>query len=80
MAEFLIAIGSILLLGLLTDFLGKHTPLPRVTLLLVFGILIGDEVLDIIPQSVGDRFEIVANIALLMIGFLLGGKLTFAAF
>ena len=80
MAEFLIAIGSILLLGLLTDFLGKHTPLPRVTLLLVFGILVGDEVLGIIPQSVSDRFEIVANIALLMIGFLLGGKLTLTAF
>ncbi len=80
MDKFLITIGGILLLGLLTDILGKKTLLPRVTLLLVFGILIGDEVLDIIPQSVVDRFEIVANIALLMIGFLLGGKLTITSF
>jgi len=80
MDKFLITIGGILLLGLLTDYLGKKTFLPRVTLLLVFGILIGDEVLDVIPQNVHDRFELVANIALLMIGFLLGGKLTIASF
>lgn len=75
-AEFLFAIGGILLLGLATDFLGKRTFLPRVTLLLLFGILIGNEVLGIIPPSVSSRFELITNIALMMIGFLLGGKLT----
>lgn len=79
-AEFLIAIGSILLLGLATDFLGKRTFLPRVTLLLIFGIIVGDEVLAVIPLSVSSRFEIITDIALLMIGFLLGGKLTLKSF
>lgn len=79
-AEFLIAIGSILLLSLATDFLGKRTFLPRVTLLLIFGIIVGDEVLGVIPLNVTSRFEIITDISLLMIGFLLGGKLTLNSF
>jgi len=75
-AEFLLAIGGILLLGLASDFLGRRTFLPRVSLMLVFGILVGDEVLGFIPETVSSRFEIIANMALLMIGFLLGGRLT----
>ncbi|MEJ1337244.1 MAG: cation:proton antiporter [Candidatus Sedimenticola sp. (ex Thyasira tokunagai)] len=75
-AEFLFAIGGFLLLGLATDFLGRRTSLPRVTLLLILGIIMGDEALGLIPDSVTDRFEIIADMALLMIGFLLGGRLT----
>lgn len=75
-AEFLIAVGGLLLLGLATDFLGKRTFLPRVTLLLIFGIIAGDDVLAVIPDSIHERFELITNMALLMVGFLLGGKLT----
>jgi Kef-type K+ transport system membrane component KefB len=74
--QFLFTLGAILLLGLLTDAIGRRTFLPRVTLLLLFGILIGNEVLDLIPVFFSSRFELIANMALLMIGFLLGGKLT----
>jgi Kef-type K+ transport system membrane component KefB len=65
-----------LLLGQLTITLGQKTFMPRVTLLLIFGVIIGENVLDIIPEMVSNQFEIVANMALLMVGFLLGGKLT----
>ena len=75
-AEFLFTIGGILLLGLATDFLGKRTFLPRVTLLLAMGIIVGEEVLDLIPANVNNRFEIITVVALMMVGFLLGGKLT----
>ena len=44
-AQFLFALGAILLLGLAADFLGRRTFLPRVTLLLLVGILVGDQVL-----------------------------------
>ena len=75
-SQFLLTIGGFLLLGLLTSTLGRYTFLPRVTLLLIFGIIIGQEVLDIIPPLFLDLFDIIANMALLMVGFLLGGKLT----
>lgn len=74
--QFFIAIGCILLLGLATDLVGRRTLLPRVTLLLIFGMVVGPEALDLIPPIVLSYFEMIANVALLMVGFLLGGKLT----
>lgn len=75
-AQILLTLGGILLLGLATDVLGQRTPLPRVTLMLLFGMLIGPGMLDLIPTVVTDRFELIASMALLMVGFLLGGRLT----
>lgn len=74
--QFLLALGGILLLGLTTTAIGRRTFLPRVTLLLIFGVIIGKQALDIIPSVFSERFEIVTDIALLMVGFLIGGKLT----
>ena len=48
--EFLITIGCLMLLGLATDLLGKKTSLPRVSLLIVFGALIGPSMLDLVPD------------------------------
>jgi len=76
LSQLFLSIGGILLLGLFTDVLGRRTLLPRVTLLLIFGILIGPEAMNLIPRIVLENFEAIANIALLMVGFLLGGKLT----
>lgn len=75
-AQFLLALGGILLLGLATDLLGRRTFLPRITLLLIFGVIIGKEGLDLIPTFFSDRFELIAEMTLLMVGFLLGGMLT----
>ena len=75
-AVFLLALGSILLLGLLASFIGHRTFLPRVTLLLILGIAFGNEGLGFIPPVISDNFGLIAEIALLMVGFLLGGKLT----
>lgn len=75
-AQFLIAIGLILLIAIAADLIGKHSFLPRVTLLLVFGMLIGDNALGLMPDIITDQFEVFANIALMMVGFLIGGKLT----
>ncbi|MDX2426490.1 MAG: hypothetical protein QNK15_09600, partial [Cycloclasticus sp.] len=75
-SQLLIALGGILLLGLVMSALGQRTLLPRVTLLLILGVVIGKEMLDIIPPIFSERFDIIAVIALLMVGFLLGGRLT----
>ena len=74
--EFLITFGGILLLSLLTHAVGKHTLLPRVTLLMLFGVVIGQSGFDIVPVSIQQHYQLIADMALLMVGFLLGGKLT----
>lgn len=73
-SAFLITLGGILLLGLATDALGKYTRLPRVTLLLLFGLLIGREGLNLLPSSQELWFTYTADMALVMVGFLLGQK------
>jgi Kef-type K+ transport system membrane component KefB len=57
--KVLITIGALLLLGLLTDALGRRTKLPRVTLLLVFGFLIGPTGLDFLNPSDGKWFPLL---------------------
>lgn len=76
-AKTLITLGGLFLLGLATDLLGRATPLPRVTLLLIFGFLTGPSVLKLLPDLSERWFPLVADMALIMVGFLLGGKLTF---
>ena len=49
---------------------------PRVTLLLLFGMIIGPSLLNLLPEIFISRFELIANIALIMVGFLIGGKLS----
>ena len=78
-AETLITVGVLLLLGLVTDAIGHRTRLPRVTLLLIFGFVIGPSGLDFISPSDGKWFSVVADMALIMIGFLLGEKLTLSS-
>lgn len=75
--QFLLALGGMLLLGLLTDLLGRRTCLPRVTLLLIFGVLIGPHALAFVPNFFVEKFELIAQMTLVMVGFMLGGKLTF---
>lgn len=75
-SQFLLTIGSILLLGLITSTLARRTSLPRVTLLLLFGVLLGQQALNAIPVVFAERFDLIADMTLLMVGFLLGGKLT----
>ncbi len=72
----LIILGGLFLLGSLTEAIGRHTHLPRVTILLLLGILIGSEVLGLLPERGENWLPIVSNMALAMVGFLLGGKLT----
>ncbi len=78
--KILLALGGVLLLGLATNTLGRLTPLPRVTLLLVFGFLIGPGALDLLPESFIEFFDLAAIIALTMVGFLLGGQFTAKSF
>ncbi|MGD8514667.1 MAG: cation:proton antiporter [Granulosicoccaceae bacterium] len=75
-AQVLITFGGLFLLGLLADLAGRHTPLPRVTLLLLSGFVIGPSVLDWLPAFTNEWFPVLTDIALAMIGFLLGHNMT----
>lgn len=72
----LLVLGGLLLCGLVADELGRRTRLPRVTLLIVFGVLAGPSGLDILPALFHQWYEFLATIALTMVAFLLGGRLS----
>ena len=71
-----LSLGGILLVGLVTDELGRRTRLPRVTLLILFGVLIGPSALDLLPDQFSSWYEFLAATALTMVAFLLGGHLS----
>lgn len=78
-ATALITLGGLMMLGLVTDLLGRHTPLPRVTLLLALGFAIGPSGMAMLPEIAPEYFHLLSSIALVMIGFLIGGTLTLAS-
>lgn len=75
-ATILITLGGLFLLGLAADILGSKTPLPRVTLLLLAGLVIGPSGFDLLPAFTETWFPELTVIALSLIGFLLGQSLT----
>lgn len=76
MAQILITVGGLFLIGLIADLVGRHTPLPRVTILLVAGFAVGPAVLDWLPPFTREWFPVLTSIALAMVGFLLGQRMT----
>ena len=73
---FLLSLGGILLLGLFTSTVAERTFLPRVTLLLLLGILVGEHGFDLLPSLFSEHFDVIADLTLMMVGFLIGGKLS----
>jgi len=69
---FLLIIGILLLTGYAAHAVGKRTHVPRVTLLLLLGLISGPCLLDLIPKSIEEWFPFIAQMALAMVGFLLG--------
>lgn len=72
----LITFGALFVVGLLADELGRRTRLPRVTLLVLLGVLIGPVGFDILPDIAREWYDMVAAIALTMVAFLLGSALS----
>lgn len=72
----LIVLGSLLLLGLLADEVGRRTKLPRVTLLMLFGVAVGPSGFNFLPVGFEEWYEFLTSVALSMVAFLLGGHLS----
>ena len=76
LARTLVTLGLLLLVGLATDAIGRRTALPRVTLLLAFGLGIGPSGLDLMGDNHERWFPLLAHVALGVVGFLLGDSLS----
>lgn len=72
----LIALGVLFLAGLAADAIGRRTRVPRVTLLLGCGLIVGGAGLDLIPDQLQALYDTFSAIALTMVAFLLGSGLT----
>jgi len=74
--EVMLTVGVILLVSLCADWIGRRTPLPRVTLLVLVGVLVGPSGLGWIPETMHDASELITAFALTMVAFLLGSELS----
>ncbi len=78
-APLLLILGILFLLGLGADLVGRHTPVPRITLLIVCGLAVGPAGFDLLPDAlVRDWFPPLTTLALSLVGFMLGHKLSLA--
>ncbi|MDY7107919.1 MAG: cation:proton antiporter [Planctomycetota bacterium] len=68
----LVVLGAMLVAGFLAHLGGPLIHVPRVTLLLLIGVLVGPAVFGVVPAEITDWFPFVAHLALAIIGFLLG--------
>lgn len=75
-ALLLTTLGVIFLAGLAADQIGRATRLPRVTMLLLIGLVAGEAGLGVVPGAVAAWFETLSIVALTMVAFLMGGALT----
>lgn len=78
-AAFFVTLGAMLLVGLALDALGRAVRLPRITLLVLFGVAIGPAGLELLPHGGDGWREPISVFALAMIAFLLGGELSRSA-
>ncbi len=72
----LLLLGVIFLVGLASDVVGRTTFLPRVSVLLLAGLAIGPAGLGFLPRALAQEwFPVLTQMALAMVGFLLGQQL-----
>jgi len=76
LSRIFLTLGAVLLAGFVADGVGRRTALPRVTLLIAIGLLVGPSGFDLLPPSRNAWFPFVAHLALAMVGFLLGASLS----
>lgn len=76
LAVTFMSLGALLLIGVFADEVGHRTHLPRVSLLILCGLAAGPSGLDVLPDKLTDLYELLSVLALSMVAFLLGGKLS----
>lgn len=74
----LATLGGLLLFGVLAYGVSRRVALPQVTILILLGVAAGPSGLDLLPEQTTAWFPLVSTLALLFVGFLLGGRLSLA--
>lgn len=75
-AVALVTLGVLFLGGLAANHIGRLTRLPRVTLLLLLGMAVGQSGFGVLPVEAEGWFEPISVVALTMVAFLLGADLS----
>ena len=75
-AVTLIIFGLLFFAGLAADRIGRRLRLPRVTLLLGCGLLIGHSGFGLLPDSITELYPVIAVVALSAVAVLLGSALS----
>jgi len=78
--NIILLLGLVLLAALGAGRLGGRFGIPQVVGYIVVGLLLGDSGLNILPASLVEALAPLVNIALAMIGFMVGGELKFEIF
>ncbi len=73
--NLVLAIGIIIVIGFLGGWLTERVKFPRITGYIVIGILLSPSLLNIISAATIENLDIMTNIALGIIAFLIGGSL-----
>ena len=73
--NLILAIGIIIVIGFLGGLVIEKIKFPRVTGYIVTGILLSPSLLNIISTETIDNLDVMTNIALGIIAFLIGGSL-----
>ena len=68
----LVALGLFMLAGYVAHVIGRRAHVPRVTLLLLLGLFAGPHGLDLVPEGVTEWFPFATQLALSLVGFMLG--------
>ncbi|MBF0158591.1 MAG: cation:proton antiporter [Magnetococcales bacterium] len=79
-ADFLVTLAMLLFLGLLSDFYSQRLHVPRVTLLLLLGVLVGPSGVAALTTSDLEWLRMIAQFTPPLVVFLAGGRLTRSLF
>ena len=71
-AIIFVVLGLLFLAGVVADQVGRMTQLPRITMLLLLGVMIGNAGFGLLPSGLTDWFDAISIVALTMVAFLLG--------
>lgn len=79
-ASIILSVALMLFLGFLTTRVTKLMRLPNVTAYIIIGIIIGPYFLNIIPKSIINGTDFLADMALALIAFCIGEYFKFSSF